>query len=76
MNLRLQIEVLAQNVLIPVLVQILEAAYALDGNRPDDVFFGKLPETPPRDAKSVPTEIETRYFRQARITGYLLKKAG
>ncbi|AQQ70568.1 hypothetical protein SMSP2_00920 [Limihaloglobus sulfuriphilus] len=36
---------------------------ALDGNRPDDVFFGNLPETPPRAAKSVLTEIETRYFR-------------
>jgi hypothetical protein len=40
------------------------------------VFFGNLPEAPPRDAKSLPTEIETRYFRQARITGYRLKKAG
>ncbi|AQQ70979.1 putative transposase OrfB [Limihaloglobus sulfuriphilus] len=49
---------------------------ALDGNRPDDVFFSNLPEAPPRDAKSVPTEIEIRYFRQARITGYRLKKAG
>jgi hypothetical protein len=49
---------------------------SLDGNRPDDVFFGNLPEIPARDAKSVPTEIETRYFRQARITGYRLKKAG
>ncbi|AQQ70468.1 putative transposase OrfB [Limihaloglobus sulfuriphilus] len=49
---------------------------ALDGNRPDDVFFGNLPEAPARDAKFVPTEIETRYFRQARITGYRLKKAG
>ncbi|AQQ70967.1 hypothetical protein SMSP2_01331 [Limihaloglobus sulfuriphilus] len=35
-----------------------------------------LPEAPARDAKFVPTEIETRYFRQARITGYRLKKAG
>jgi transposase InsO family protein len=49
---------------------------ALDGNSPDDVFFSNLPEAPPRDAKSVPTEIETHYFRQARITGYRLKKAG
>jgi hypothetical protein len=49
---------------------------SLDGNRPDDVFFGKLPDMPARTAKSVPTEIEARYFRQIRITGCRLKKAG
>jgi hypothetical protein len=43
---------------------------ALDGNRPDDVFFGNMQEAPAPDAKSVPTEIETRYFRQARITAW------
>ncbi|AQQ70500.1 putative transposase OrfB [Limihaloglobus sulfuriphilus] len=49
---------------------------ALDGNRPDDVFFGNLQEAPKRDAKTVPDNIETRYFCQARITGYRLKEAG
>jgi hypothetical protein len=49
---------------------------ALDGNRPDDVFFSNLPEAPAHDAKSVPSNIVTRYFLQARITGYRLKRAG
>jgi hypothetical protein len=40
---------------------------ALDGNRPDDVFFSNLLEALPRDAKSVLTEIETRYFARPEL---------
>ncbi|AQQ71443.1 putative transposase OrfB [Limihaloglobus sulfuriphilus] len=49
---------------------------SLDGKRPDDVFFGNLPEAPARDAKTVPANIERRYFSQTRVTGYRLKSAG
>ncbi len=47
----------------------------LDGLRPDDVYYGEKPEKPKRDAKTVPCNIEQRFFREARITGYRLTKA-
>jgi transposase InsO family protein len=47
----------------------------LDGTRPDDVYYDKKPDKPKRDAKTVPCNIEQRFFREARITGYRLTKA-
>ena len=47
----------------------------LDGLRPDDVYYNNKPEKPGRDAKTVPCNIEQRYFQQTQITGYRLKKA-
>jgi transposase InsO family protein len=47
---------------------------ALDGIRPDDVYYDKKPDKPEHDAKTVPCNIEQHYFRQTRITGYRLKK--
>jgi putative transposase len=46
----------------------------LEGLRPDDVFYNNKPEKPGRDAKTVPCNIEQRYFQQTRITGYRLTK--
>ena len=45
----------------------------LDDIRPDDVYYEKKPEKPKRDAKTVPCDIEERFFRETRITGYRLK---
>ncbi|UCE50350.1 MAG: DDE-type integrase/transposase/recombinase [Phycisphaerales bacterium] len=47
----------------------------LDGLRPDDVYYEKKPEKPKRDAKTVPCNIEQRFFQETRITGYRLKEA-
>ncbi len=46
---------------------------ALDGFRPDDVYYNKEPEKPKRDAKTVRCNIEQHLFRETRITGYRLK---
>lgn len=46
----------------------------LDGFRPDDVFCNNKPDKPKRDAKTVPCNIEQRFFRQTRMMGYRLKK--
>ena len=46
----------------------------LDGLRPDDVYYDNKPGKPERDAKTIPGNIEQRYFRQTRITGYRLRK--
>ena len=46
---------------------------ALDGVRPDDVYYDKKPKKPKRDSKTVPRNIERRLFREMRITGYRLK---
>ena len=48
---------------------------ALDGFRPDDVYYQKEPEKPKRGAKTVPYNIEQHFFRETRITGYRLKEA-
>ena len=47
----------------------------LDGARPEDVYSGRKIEKPARDAKTVPSNIERRYFKDTRITGYRLKDA-
>ena len=47
----------------------------LDGLRPDDVYYDRKPEKLKRNAKTVPCNIEQRFFRQTRITGYRLAKA-
>ena len=46
----------------------------LDGLRPDDVYYGRKPVKPQRDAKEVPNNIEQHRFKETRITGYRLKK--
>ena len=46
---------------------------ALDGLRPDDVYYDKKPEKPQRGAKTVPTNIEEHLFQETRVTGYRLK---
>jgi putative transposase len=48
---------------------------ALDGLRPDDVYYEKKPEKPKRDIKTVPCNIEHHQFQETRITGYRLKEA-
>ncbi|MCK4292743.1 MAG: hypothetical protein KAY65_06065 [Planctomycetes bacterium] len=45
----------------------------LDGLRPDDVYYENKPEKPKRHKKTVPCNIEQRFFRETRITGYRLK---
>jgi transposase InsO family protein len=45
----------------------------LDGIRRDDVYYEKKLEKPKRGAKAVPCNIEQRFFRETRITGYRLK---
>ena len=47
----------------------------LDGIRPDDVYYDNIPEKPKRDAKTIPCNIEQRYFCQGRLMGYKLKEA-
>ncbi len=47
----------------------------LDGIRPDDVYYNNKPDKPKRDAKTVPCNIEQRFFHQTRIMGYRLTKA-
>ena len=47
----------------------------LDGLRPDDVYYEKKPEKPKRDTKTVPCNIEQRFFQETRSTGYRLKGA-
>ncbi len=45
----------------------------LDGLRPDDVYYDRMPEKPDRDSKTVPNNIEQHLFRETRITGYRLR---
>ena len=47
----------------------------LEGLRPDDVYCNNKPEKPGRNAKTVPSNIEQRFFPQTRITGYRLEEA-
>ena len=46
---------------------------ALDGIRPDDVYYNNKLDKPKRDAKTVPCNIEQHFFRETRIVGYQLK---
>jgi hypothetical protein len=48
---------------------------AIDGLRPDDLFYGRKPEMPNRKAKTVPDNIERRVFTETRLTAYRLKAA-
>ena len=45
----------------------------LDGLRPDDVYYNRMPEKPDRDSKIVPINIEQYFFKETRVTGYRLK---
>jgi|GEM_PF-6950364 len=47
----------------------------LDGIRPNDVYLDNKPEKPKYDDKTIPGNIEQRYFCQTRVTGYRLKEA-
>jgi hypothetical protein len=41
----------------------------LGGFRPDDLYYGRKPETPKRNAKTVPNNIERHVFTKTRVTG-------
>jgi transposase InsO family protein len=47
----------------------------LDGFRPCDFYNRNLPEAVPRDAKTVPNNIERHIFKETGIVGYRLKDA-
>ena len=47
----------------------------LDGLRPDDQYYGRKPETPKRNAKTIPDNIERYVFSETRLTAYRLKNA-
>jgi transposase InsO family protein len=47
----------------------------LNGLRPDDVYYRRETETPNRDSKAVPCNIERHVFQETRITGYRLTSA-
>jgi transposase InsO family protein len=47
----------------------------LEGFRPDDLYYGRKPETPDRKAKTVPNDIERHVFPETRATAYRLKTA-
>ena len=47
----------------------------LEGFRPDDLYYGRRPETPDRKAKTVPGSIERYVFPETRLTAYRLKAA-
>jgi hypothetical protein len=47
----------------------------LEGLRPDDLYYSRKPETPKRDAKTIPGNIERHIFAETRLTGYRLKNA-
>ena len=47
----------------------------LEGFRPDDLYYGRKPETPNRKAKTVPNNIERHMFTETRVTAYRLKTA-
>ena len=47
----------------------------LEGFRPDDLYYSRRPETPRREAKAVPGNIERHLFAEMRVTAYSLKSA-
>ena len=47
----------------------------LDGFRPDDYYARDIPEPVPKDAKSVPANIERKVFEETGIVGFRLKDA-
>lgn len=42
----------------------------LNGAAPENFYCRDLPEMPKKDAKVVPSNIERRYFKETRITGF------
>jgi putative transposase len=48
---------------------------ALEGMRPDDLYYDRKPEMPNRKAKTVPGNIERHVFQETRLTAYRLKIA-
>jgi len=46
---------------------------ALDGLRPDDIYYDRKLEKPDRDAKTIPENIERHLFHETRGAGYRLK---
>jgi hypothetical protein len=46
----------------------------LNGFRPEDVYYDNKPDTPERNAKTVPCDIEQHFFYQTRVMGHRLKK--
>ena len=48
---------------------------ALDGLRPDDLYYGHKLDKPKRNAKTVPGNIKRHIFRDTRLTAYRLKTA-
>jgi len=48
---------------------------ALDGLRPDDVYYKRKTENPHCDSKTVPCNIERHVFQETRLTRYRLKNA-
>ena len=47
----------------------------LEGFRPDDLYYSRRPETPTRDARTLPSNIERHVFPETRVTAYRLKNA-
>jgi len=47
----------------------------LEGFRPDDLYYSRKPETPKREAKTVPSNVERHVFAETRLTAYRLKNA-
>jgi transposase InsO family protein len=45
----------------------------VDGFRPDDVYYGRQREKPPRNAKTLPRTFVRHVFKETCITGYRLK---
>jgi len=46
----------------------------LGGIRPDDVYYDNKPVKPGYEDKTIPCNIEQRYFCQSRLMGYRLKE--
>jgi len=48
---------------------------AIDGLTPDDRFYERIFEPPPRDAKVITVDIEWRYWPETRTTGFRIRRA-
>ena len=48
---------------------------ALEGLQPDDLDYSRKPETPKREAKTVPGNIECHVFAETRLAAYCPKNA-
>ena len=47
----------------------------INGAIPEEIFKNNTWEKPTKDSKTIPLNIETKYFPETRITGYRLKQA-